>query len=314
LLARASQLDARALAALGGALAPGHPSWVDPWGTSSGLGSASDETIAMRASAIRAGPLRVAVLANVDEAQADAAVRAVDRWVARRPGEARSCPQLPTPGIIRPGTYAVELPAKAQSEALLAIPLPPGDDAAKTAANWVASALDGPGGLLAGAIGGTGPVDPAGAYSTRAWSTVLGSPRAPALVVRLVAPDALLDASVAQTRTVLDRLHQGALREADRARAGVALAAASVDASLDPRTRVIDLWRGDTASGADRGAPAPRAGGPSPPTLAALRAFAAAQLRDDALVIVAARPPRGDADPPSVGRESKGSSRESERP
>jgi hypothetical protein len=315
LLARASQLDARALAALGGALAPGHPSWVDPWGTSSGLGSASDDTIAMRASAIRAGPLRVAVLANVDEAQADAAVRAVDRWVARRPGEERSCPQLPTPGIIRPGTYAVELPAKAQSEALLAIPLPPGDDAAKTAANWVAAALDGPGGLLAGAIGGTGRVDPTGASSTRAWSTVLGSPRAPSLVVRLVAPDALLDASVAQTRAVLDRLHQGALREADRARADVALAAASVDASLDPRTRVIDLWRGDAASGADRGAtPAPRTVGPSAPSLAALRAFASAQLRDDALVIVAARPPRGDADAPSVGRESKGSSRESERP
>jgi len=314
LLARASQLDARALAALGSALAPGHPSWVDPWGTSSGLGSASDEILAMRAAAIRAGPLRVAVLANVDEAQADAAVRAVDRWVARRPGEARSCPALPTSGTVRPGTYAVELPAKAQSEALLAIPLAPGDDVAKTAANWVAAALDGPGGLLARALGGPARGDPTGAAPTRAWSAVLGGPRAPALVVRLVAPDAMLDGSVAQTRAALERLHQGALGEEDRARAEAVLAAASVEASLDPRTRTIDLWRGDAASGADRGPPATRTVGPSTPPLVALRAFASAQLRDDALVVVAARPPRGDTDPPSVGRESKGATRQSERP
>jgi hypothetical protein len=314
LLARAGEIDARALAALGGALTPGHPSWIDPWGTSFGLGSASDDAIAMRAAAIRAGPLRVAVLANVDEAQADAAVRAVDRWVARRPGEARACPPLPTITTARYGTYAVELPSKALSEALLAVPLPPGDEAARTAAAWLAAALDGPGGLLARAVGGSGRADPPGTAPTRAWSAVLGAPLAPALVVRLVAPDASLDASVAQARATLDRLHQGAFREEDRVRAATALGRATVAASLDPRARVIDLWRGEATAGTgDRAAAGRPKAGPPPPTLDAIRAFASAELRDDALIIIAARPARGDAEAPSTGREPKGTSRESSR-
>ena len=73
---------------------------------------------------MRAGPLRVAVLANGDAAQASAAVQAVDRWVARTPGEARSCPSAPeAPPPAQPGTYAVDLPDKGLSEALLAFPL-----------------------------------------------------------------------------------------------------------------------------------------------------------------------------------------------
>jgi len=105
-------------------------------------------------------------------------------------------------------------------------------------------------------------------------------PRAPALVVRIEAPDASLDAAVAQARALLDRLRQGAIDEADRARATAVVVHARAVADLDPRTRAIGLWRGDSAP-------------PGPPSLESLRAFAAATLRDEALVIVAARPPRG---------------------
>ncbi|HEY8090551.1 MAG TPA: hypothetical protein VIF09_21970, partial [Polyangiaceae bacterium] len=53
--------------------------------------------------------------------------------------------------------------------------------------------------------------------------------------------------------------------------------------SLDPRERIIGLWRDAS---------------PSPPvTLDAMRAFAAAFLHDDALVVVAARPPRPEVHP-----------------
>ena len=308
LLTQAGELDARALAALGGALAPGHPSWVDPWGTSLGLGSASDEAIAVRASAIRAGPLRVAVLANIDAAQADAAVRAVDRWIARRPGEARTCPPLPTLATPRSGTYAVEVPARALSEALLAFPLPAENHAARAEAAWIAAALAGPGGLLARAVGGAAGGDPPGSVLTRAWSAgVVGGPRASALVVRLVAPDASLDGSVAQARAMLDRLQRGAFREEDRARAAAGLASAAVATSLDPRARAIDVWRGEASLSGDPAAV------PSAPSLEALRAFAAAQLGEHDLIIIAARPPRADAERPGTSRESKGTSRESSR-
>jgi len=278
LLIHAGAVESRALGTLGAALAPGHPSWVEPFGTAFGLASASEEAIVMRSSSLRAGPLRVAVLANTDVAQADAAARAVDRWIARRPGETRACPPLTAPATPRPGTYAVAVPSGALSETLLALPIAPADDGARTAATWLAAALDGPDGLLAQALGGGSTPESALA---RGWSAaVVGAPRSPALTVRLSATDASLEAAVAQTRALLDRLRQGALREVDRARAASSVARDTLALSLDPRARTIDLWRGGVAT--------------PPPSLDALHAFAAASLHDDALLIVAARPSRLD--------------------
>ena len=286
LLARAAQTDARAFGDLAAALAPGHPSWVEPEGTLFGLGSVSDDSVGARAAAVRAGPLRLAVVANADAAQADVAVRAVDRWVARRPGESRVCPATGAPAPARPGTYSVDLHAGALSEVLLGLALPPGDAAARSAGTWVAAALDGSDGLLAHALGAdrTGTPD---APLAHAWSAaVLGPPQSASLVVRLAGPDASLDDAVAQVRALLDRLRHGALRDDDRSRATAAIARARLASSLDPRARIVALWRGEP--------PSPSA--PVAPSLEDLRSFSAASLRDEALVIVAARPPRSPLD------------------
>jgi len=297
LLARSASTDERVLGALAAAIAPGHPSWVDPTGTAFGLSTTSDDTVSMKAAALREGPLRVAVLANVDAAQAAAAARAVDRWVARRPGEARACATAPPLSVPRAGTYAVDLPAGAPSEALIAVPLQPADEEAPAAAAWIAAALDGPGGLLARALAGPGG-DAAPAPLARGWSAaVLGLPRAPALVVRIEAPDTTLDAAVAQARALLDRLRQGAIDDADRSRAAAAFTRARTTGDLDPRVRAIDLWRGSAPAAA--------------PSLEKMRAFAVATLRDEALVIVAARPPRVDPRArPFPGRETRTRNRE----
>jgi hypothetical protein len=280
LLARAARTDARAMGDLAGALAPGHPSWLDPEGTLFGLGSVSDDSVGVRAAVVRAGPLRLAVVANVDAAQADAAVHAVDRWVARRPGESRTCPAMGSPSMPRAGTYSVDLRAGALSEVLLGVPLAAGDAAARNAATWIAAALDGNEGLLAHALGANRSA-PADALA-RAWSAgVVGGPQAPSLVVRVAGSDASLDDAVAQVRALLDRLRHGALRDEDRARAATAVAAARLASSLDPQARIVGLWRGEPSS------PTPVA-----PSLDDLRSFSAATLRDEALVIVAARPPR----------------------
>jgi hypothetical protein len=298
LLARSAGVDERAFGVLAAAVAPGHPSWVTPTGAGQALATASDEAVSMKASAMREGPLRVAVLANVDGAQAMAASRAVDRWIARRPGEARACASPPSPPPARAGTYAVDVPPGAASEAFLAVPIPPGDDDATAAAAWMAAALDGPGGLLARALAGSGSGDVAPLPLARGWgATLLGLSRAPALVIRLDAPDTSLDAAVAQTRALLDRLRQGAIDEADRSRASDALARAHSLGNVDPRARAIELWRGRTP--------------PAAPSLERMRAFAAAALRDDTLVIVAARPPRVDPHGrPSTGQGAKGRNRE----
>jgi hypothetical protein len=281
LLSRAADTTSRALSTLASALAPSHPSWVAPQGTLFGLAGVSDDSVAARAAAVRAGPLRVAVLANVDAAQAEAAVRAVDRWVARRPGESRACPAVASVSPPRAGTYAVDLPAGALSEVLIGVPLPPADATARAMATWLAAALDGGDGLLAHALGADAAVTgrPIDAGLARGWSAVvLGAPQTPSLVVRLVGPDASIDPAVAQVRALLDRLRHGALRSEDRAKAAGAIARAELAASLDPRARVIDLWRGEPPSPA--------------PSLDDLRAFAASALRDETFVIVAARPPR----------------------
>jgi hypothetical protein len=291
LLGQTSRPEASVEATLASALAPGHPSWVAPAGTAMGLSSLSDDGVALRAASLRAGPLRIAVVANVDDAQAKAAVRAADRWIARRPNDARACPSPETLAPPRSATYAVERPAGLAAEAIVAVPLAAGA-ADRKAASWLAAALDGPDGWLARALNAAG-ADAERSPLVTAWSAqVLAAPESHALVVRLSGPDASLDAAVAQTRALFDRLRQGAIQAEDLARASSRLARAALATSLDPRARIVALWRGDA-----RGEPAPS---PPAPSLQDLREFAAGSLRDDALVIVAARPPRLDA-PPEKG-------------
>jgi hypothetical protein len=279
LLRDASEPDARALGVLAAAVAPGHPSWFEAAGTSFGLASVSDDAIELRSGAIRNGPLRVAVVANADQTQADAAVQAVDRWVARGPGDSRSCPASATSLPPRPGTYAVDRPAGSISEALVALPIP-ADAAAHTAATWIAAALDGADGLLGRALG----ANPSGPSLAENWSAaVRGDRRSEALVIRIVATDDTLDSAVAQTRALLDRLHQGGLRGEDCVRASLRLERSRVADALDPRTRVVRLWRGAVDD--------------SPPALEALRAFVSNTMRDEGLVIVAARPARTEPSP-----------------
>ena len=115
---------------------------------------------------------------------------------------------------------------------------------------------------------------------------MLGAPQASSLVVRVVGPDASIDGAVAQVRALLDRLRRGALREEDRTKAAAAIARARLAASLDPRERVVALWRGETPG--------------TVPSLEELRALAASVLHDEGFVIVASRPPRPPPDKATV--------------
>ncbi len=250
------------LAALAQAIAPSRPSSVLPSGTAFALLRLSDGAIATRADALRRGPIRVAVIANDDAARADAAIARVDRFVAH--GLVRACPAQAAPQPPKPGTYAVAT-EDGTSEAYVAALVPP---PMESEASAIASALDGDGGLLDAALGD--------GLTRERSAHVLGVPGSRAIVVHLDAPATALDAAVAQTRALFDRLRQGALRAEDIARVEKRDAAARDEAMRDPRARVIALFRDDKPT--------------KTPTLDAVRAAAAAILRDDALVIVAARP------------------------
>ncbi|WP_394838900.1 hypothetical protein LVJ94_18585 [Pendulispora rubella] len=277
LLSVGDNVGARALVALSNGIVPGRPSWFSPSGSLEALARASDGALGTRASGLRAGPMRVAVLANESPAQGAAAARAVDRWVPRRAsGDARACPTPSEPPPPRPGTYWLDPTGSPEQagQAWLALPLPRGDEKSVQLARFFALALDGEDGLLARGLGRPG--------LARSWSaTVVGPARGSALVVRIASADGALDGAVAQTRVLLDRLRQRGLDEADRQRAAAARTRAEQRALLEPHGRLLALFR--DALGHDRDAP---------PPLDALRSFAATVLRDDALVIVAARPPR----------------------
>lgn len=276
LLRRSELGDGAALAVVASAVAPGHASWFVASGRADTLARSADAAVLARAQAVRAGPLRVAVLANVDAAQGDAALRAADRWIDRRLGDARGCRPATTAAPPRPGTYAVDARPGSAPEAYLAFPFAPGDDSARASAAIVAAALDGQGGLLETAL-----ATPGMAVS---WSArVVGWPRAPALVVRIVSTEAGLDGAVLQARALLDRLEKGALRPADLERAYSVASREAVAAALDPRARVVATWRGEPIPTAAQPLPGGRKG------LADVRAFAAKVLAEDAMVIVAAR-------------------------
>jgi hypothetical protein len=275
LFAAADTVPARALAAVAAAVSPGRPSWLVPQGTATSLGRASDAEVAARATALRTGPLRVAILAAESEAQVTAATQAIDRWMLRHPAGDRACPQVPSPPPPRPGTYTVPLPrGSAAAEAWLALPLPDHDRLAFASATWLADALDGEGGLLERALVTAGLVRSADARVV--GSLVRG--RA-ALALRLDAPPGSLDAAVAQTRALLDRLREGALTEADLTRASARHAAATEESCTTPRGRLVELFR---ERDPDTNLPAP--------SLLAWRAFAASAIKDGALIIVVARP------------------------
>jgi hypothetical protein len=138
----------------------------------------------------------------------------------------------------------------------------------ESAASWIAGALDGPRGLLEKALGD--------GLARSSGARMLGPSGARAIVIHIEAPSSALDTAVAQTRALLDRLRQGAWSADDVARAKQQEELARAARLADPQQRLIALFRGDVATPAA--------------SLAEVRATAAAVLRDELLIIVAARP------------------------
>lgn len=278
LLAAVDDTDDHALVALANGVVPGRPSWLSPGGSVESIARASDGALAARATSIRGGPIRVAILANVDDTQAAAVVESVDRWVLRRADDARACPAVSSPPPPRPGTYAVPY-VGTFSEAWIGAPLPRGDARARPVAEVVAHALGGSGGLLARALLDTG-------LAHAADARVVGPVEGGALVVRIASAEGALDAAVAQTRALLDRLRRQGLDAKSLERAHAARARAREERDLAPAQRLLALFRGD---------PRPDGAAPSPlqrPSADAVRSFVGQVLRDDTFVLVAARPPR----------------------
>jgi len=246
---------------------PLHPSWLDASGTVDGVAKIGGEATELRLATLRAGPLRLAVLANAEESQSDSTARAAERWVPRRPGESRACP-LADGGAIAKGALH-PLIVKAGTGVALAYPV---EDAQREVAGHLALVLDGANGRLADVLGG--------GVSTKWEARLVRGVGRHALVILALSPDANVDAVVSRLRALLDKLRGGALESNDLARADRERDALRMSRRLDPRARVVDLFAGELLA--------------TPPAidLTQLRAAAGKLLDEDRAQLVVARLPK----------------------
>lgn len=215
------------------AASPERPSWLLPLSYHRSA-SASLAGVRERWRAVRQGPLRIAVLANADEAQALAAVDAIQRWRAPLPGGA--CPASAS-SPPRPGSQRVELPSQSPyAQGLVGVALPGNRDPGHASAELTALALDGPTGLLAErlrrSVGATGRV------------RILGGQRIAALVVDVRADEGSLPAAMKATHELLAELSRGNMPQRHWQRATTELRHDWDEAEASLRHRVIAVWQG----------------------------------------------------------------------
>ena len=251
------------------AVAPEHPSWLEPRGSFLALSEAATQSTEARRRAVLQGPLRLSVLANRDQEQLAVVAGAAERWIRLLRPEPTRCP-VSVRIAARSGEVAMESADReaAEAPAYVAVPLPTIEAGLSREAEWTAFLLNRPGGWLDQALRA-----PNGSFVARA--RVLGGSRATALLIEVHAAGDVVRGAVAQVRGLLDRLARGAVTPADFEVARKHFEREGSLALLDPRRRVVDLWRGES----------PRA----PADLAALRRFLGA-LRQEAHVVVYLRP------------------------
>lgn len=243
---------------------PLHPSWLEPQGSLEAVAKVGLESIDLRLATLRSGSLRLAVLANGDEAQTDAVARAAERWVPRRPGEARGCPTVDPGSAPKGGLHPITV--KSGTGIALSLPV---EESSRDAAATLAAVLDGPNGRLAAELGS--------GLATRWEARLVRGAARHALIIVVLAPDPNVDAVVTHVRALLDRMKNGGLEAADLVRADRDRAALRTSRRLDPRARVVDLFAGDLLAT------------PATVDLAQLRAAAAKLLDEDKTQLVVAR-------------------------
>ena len=200
--------DGRAMNALAAALVPGHPSWLAPLGAWEGLAKAGVEGASLRWAALAGGPLRLAVLANEGQDQADGAARVVDRWLVRT-SQPRVCGPVEASPTPKSGTVTITIaspPPLAQAFLGVSVPRQGAPDAV-----WGELTLAG----LAGTEGWLAKAVASAALGATAQARIVGGARAAALVVDIRATESSLDAAVAQVRALFERLRQGAMGPTD---------------------------------------------------------------------------------------------------
>lgn len=237
------------------------PAVLEPFGPPGDTAKRGAWELSRRLRALARDPLKIAILANEDEAQARAAADEAARWLGA--GTARSCAK---PAAARaPARNDVTGPPRGPSRAH--VTLPPADPALVA---FTAHLLGRPDGLLSKALA---PV--AGA---KASARAAGPPGATMLVIDISAPTEGVEEALRLVSALLSRLARGEIPDGEIVAARQTFARAERETLGDPVARLTRLFEGAT--------PAPRAA----PAPAAFRAFSAQALSPERLVVTVVRP------------------------
>ncbi len=218
------------------ALSPDHSAWLEPRGTFASLAQANRDSVAARGRDLLRGPLRVAVLGNQDDAQATDAAHALERWLAPWRDDPRRC-QATAERAAHTGELALSIPSSSNAEsAYVGLPFPSRLKYEREA-QAVVLTLNGPDGGLARALSSEH-------INASAQASIIGGGRVAALVVEIHASDDDAHKAIMEVRRALEHLIQTPLSNDELGAAQRATEQRALGASLDPRRRIVDLWRG----------------------------------------------------------------------
>ncbi|HMJ16200.1 MAG TPA: hypothetical protein VK524_32520 [Polyangiaceae bacterium] len=251
-------------------LSPGRPSLLEPRGTWSALSEAATLDAEAERRVLLQGPWRVAVLANAGEQQAESATTELERWLRPVRVAGSTCAPARAPAV-RAGEITMEATTQgnATPSAYVAVALPSATSGPSREAMLTQWLLNQPRGWLEQALRVPG-------LASAARARLLGGASASALVIEIHALEGRAPEAVAQVRGLLERLARGAVTDRDVQLAEQALQRAELVQSLDPRRRIVELWRAS---------PQPRAA-----SLAAVRRMHQRALQAGSHVVVYVKP------------------------
>jgi hypothetical protein len=247
------------------------PSWLDARGTWSTLSALSARSVELQRQAFLRGRLRLASVGNHDETQVAAGERRLKRLLHGAESGRAVCPAR-RPVLPASGKYRIESAGARSNEAIIAVPLPAMPEGLPAEAQWTELLMNRTGGWLSQALQQPGLV-------STAQARTLGGSGAAALVIEVRALDGKREEAVAQVRGLLERLRVGAATSEDAQLGQLLLQRREAELALNPRGRVLDVWRGTR--------PQPRLG-----SLEGLRALHRAAFEGGREVVVLTDPPQ----------------------
>ncbi|MFO0566848.1 MAG: hypothetical protein U0263_14360 [Polyangiaceae bacterium] len=224
------------------AASAGHPARLDPRGTWRAVSAALTTSLDARRRLFASGPLRLALVSNHARSQDEQVALGLERWLRPARSEASACPQADPSAVVR-GERTVEVSRPDYARTYLALSIAGSEHGPIREAEWTVFLANREGGWLEQKFPASGAV--------HVRAAALGTRDSAALVFEIDAPAAEQSTTLAALRALLQTLSRGSATEADAELARRQFERIALERSLDPRGRIVDLWRGAAASSAD---------------------------------------------------------------